>query len=225
MNNVVCYSAITGGYDKISDPFVVSDKIDYICFTDNIDRQKSNIWKFLPIPKELDGLSNVKKQRILKICPHKWFKEYDYSIWIDGNMQIKDDLMKLFNQYDITKNFFYVRKHPDRTCIYTESIECVKAKKDILKNIEPQMLRYKNEGFPQNFGLVESGILLRRHNEPKCILLDNTWAIELLNGSHRDQLSFNYACWKTGLTYGTMDKHTNIKHNQNSMFQWRVKHG
>ena len=37
------------------------------------------------MPQELDGLSNVKKQRMVKICPHKWLREYDFSVWVDGS--------------------------------------------------------------------------------------------------------------------------------------------
>ena len=37
------------------------------------------------MPQELDGLSNVKKQRMVKICPHKWLREYDLSVWVDGS--------------------------------------------------------------------------------------------------------------------------------------------
>jgi hypothetical protein len=42
----------------------------------------------MPIPKELQYLSDVKKQRVVKICPHRYLKEYDISIWVDGNFSI-----------------------------------------------------------------------------------------------------------------------------------------
>ena len=44
--------------------------------------------------------------------------------------------------------------------------------------------------------MVETGILLRKHNNNQCKLLCYAWAEELLKHSHRDQLSFNYICWK-----------------------------
>lgn len=84
MNKIVCYTCITGGYDRLKEPLVVSKGIDYICFTDN-PFLKSKVWQARPIPKELDYLSNVKKQRIVKICPHRYLKEYDISIWVDGS--------------------------------------------------------------------------------------------------------------------------------------------
>lgn len=84
MNKIVCYTCITGGYDSLKDPLVVSKGIDYICFTDNTFL-RSKIWQTRLIPKELNYLSNVKKQRIVKICPHRYLKEYDISIWVDGS--------------------------------------------------------------------------------------------------------------------------------------------
>jgi len=66
----VCYTAVTGNYDKVIDPVVVAEGFDYICFTDS--PFESAVWKCVPIPEELKWLSNVKKQRILKICPHRY---------------------------------------------------------------------------------------------------------------------------------------------------------
>lgn len=67
----VVYTCITGGYDSLKDPLVVSKDVDYICFTDNMNLI-SNVWHIWPIPNELKLLSDVKKQRIVKICPHRY---------------------------------------------------------------------------------------------------------------------------------------------------------
>ena len=68
--------------------------------------------------------------------------------------------------------------------------------KDKIDRTRPQIDRYRKEGFPENYGLLQSNILLRKHNEQDCIKLMEEWFNELKNGSHRDQLSFNYAAWK-----------------------------
>ena len=38
--------------------------------------------------------------------------------------------------------------------------------------------------------------MLRKHNEEDCVRFMEQWFEELKNGSHRDQLSFNYVAWK-----------------------------
>jgi hypothetical protein len=69
-----------------------------------------------------------------------------------------------------------------------------------------QVNKYKEEGFPKNFGLVQSGIIFRKHNDTSCIKLMEAWWKELEVESHRDQLSFNYAVWKTKVNFNYVDK-------------------
>lgn len=95
----VCYTSVTGGYDKVAEPSVVSAGFDYVCFTDHPFH--SDVWKCLPIPEELQFLSNVKKQRIIKICPHRYLQQYDLSIWVDGNISVIGDLNEFVKQYDL----------------------------------------------------------------------------------------------------------------------------
>ena len=55
---------------------------------------------------------------------------------------------------------------------------------------------------PRHVGLAETNLMLRDHHDPKCEEVMKLWESEVLKGSHRDQLSFNYACWKLGFKYG-----------------------
>ena len=197
MNNKVIYTCITGNYEKIVDPSYVQKDFDYICFTDNMN-QTSKVWKFIPIPEELTELTKVKQQRTIKICPHLYLPQYNESIWVDGSVDILGDMNDFIKNYCCDKNkSVFIRKHPVRNCIYKESVACSYGK-DTWANMKPQMDKYKNEHFPENYGLVESNMIYRRHNDPYCINLMNKWAAEVKNYSHRDQLSFNYALWKIG---------------------------
>lgn len=71
--------------------------------------------------------------------------------------------------------------------------------------MDAQMERYRNEGYPEHNGLIDSGILVRELKNQKVINLMETWWQEVLHGSKRDQLSFNYACWKNDFVYDTAD--------------------
>ena len=190
-NTVVIYTAITGGYDNILLQTYVNDGFDYVCFTDNPNLE-SGLYDIRPIPEELKKLSTVKQQRCLKINPHKYLSNYKISVWLDGNVELFGNPLELIDK----QNYIYIPKHPKRNCIYDEARECIRVKKDTSENIIPQITRYKEEGFPTNYGLVQSNIIIRRHNNQKCIKLMNCWWEELKNNSHRDQLSFNYAAWK-----------------------------
>lgn len=85
----VVYTCISGQYDILTDPVFINKEFDYVCFTDQ--PFYSEVWQIRPIPEELNSLSQVKKQRIVKICPHRYLPEYDLSIWVDGNIIIKGD--------------------------------------------------------------------------------------------------------------------------------------
>lgn len=195
-NKLVVYTCITGGYDTLREIRYMSPSIDYICFTDS-PSLTSRTWKVLPLPKELEfEKSVVKKQRLVKILPHKWFPEHDASLWVDSNIEIISDLIDFFKKYDLSKKILYVNKHPSRDCLYREQLAVVRLNKDTFENTAPQINRYRDEGFPEHYGLAETNILLRAHNDKRCVKLMDLWAKEIKEGSHRDQLSFNYAIWK-----------------------------
>lgn len=207
MNNIVCYTCITGGYDKLHVP-VECKGIDFICFSDR--PACAPVWQFRQIPEDLRYLSLVKQQRVVKICPHRYLREYDTSIWVDGNISIIGDLSKFIRQYNLDRTPFYTRIHPSRHCIYAEAQACIDLGKASAEEVSSQMARYQAEGYPKDLGMVESNIMLRRHNDSDCVLLDNLWATELIKGSHRDQLSFNYACWKRHFAPGYLTSEFSI---------------
>ena len=194
-NKKVIYTCITSGYDALKEPSVIDDGFDYVCFTDNASLT-SNIWDIRPLPKETEGLSQVKKQRFVKINPHLYFKDYDISIWIDGNVDLRGGLNELLDKIIKDDCSVYVPQHPARNCIYDEASIVIRMRKDTADNVKPQIERYKEEGFPSKYGLLQSNILIRKHNNEDCIKLMESWFDEVKNGSHRDQLSFNYASWK-----------------------------
>lgn len=48
--------------------------------------------------------------------------------------------------------------------------------------------------------------MLRDHHSRKCEEVMKLWKEEIIKGSHRDQLSFTYACWKLGFRYGHLNE-------------------
>jgi hypothetical protein len=91
-----------------------------------------------------------------------------------------------------------VFRHHARSCIYEEAEACKVRRLDSPELIDGQMARYREEGFPARFGLQELAVILRRHSEA-VEDFDRRWWEEISRGSRRDQLSFQYVRWKTGL--------------------------
>ena len=220
---IVVYTCITGGYDNILEPSVVTPGVDYVCFTDN-PAMKSKTWKIRPIPEELLGYSKVKQQRGIKILAHRYLPEYGTSIWVDGAVIVRGDIKEYLKTLDTKQYSVFVPEHPVRKCIYAEKDACVRIKKikgDEIALADKQMKRYHDEGFPANYGLVQTNVMIRLHNDIYSKDLMEKWWSELKDYSHRDQLSFNYALWKVG------DKKFKylIKTTCNSKtFNWIKKH-
>lgn len=194
----VIYTAVFGGYEEIFTPKFINENIDYICFTDDANL-KSNFWD-IRLVTDLEHLDNTRKARTLKILPHKYLGEYDFSIWVDAGFEIVYDVEKFLNRYSTSAKLLSVR-HTERDCIYDEANVCIAAKLDDENKINNQMERYKSEGYPQKNGLIESGVLYRKHKDQQIINVMNDWYYEVMNFSKRDQLSFNYVAWKHKLKF------------------------
>lgn len=211
---VCVYTVITGNYDKLRQPKVVNPEWDYICFTDQ--KVSSDIWQIRFIPKEVSELSNVKKQRYIKINHHKVLPEYDLTIYIDASMEIIKDLGELIDiNYD-----FIACKHPFRNCIYDECAAVVKGKRDTIENVNRVYTKYQSENYPAHNGLIETGFMIRK-NTPYVNEIMESWWDEVLNYSHRDQLSLNYVLWKQSktpkiinVTYRPPNKYINLYYHK-----------
>ena len=83
--------------------------------------------------------------------------------------------------------------------IFEEIKAVIKYKKETEKLGRLIYKRYKNEKFPDNKGLIESCLLIRKHNDKQCVNIMTKWYNEIENNSHRDQLSFNYVYWKNNI--------------------------
>ena len=208
-NKIVVYTCITQDYDNLLEPVFVDKEVDYICFTDNSELLKQNYtkntWKILDIPSDILSITEdkLKQQRLVKILAHKVLPEdYSLSVYIDANIRITfyiTDFLKKYLYSRRNNDFILIRKHPTRNCIYDEQKEVIRLGKDTFENTRQQMMKYIQEGYPAQYGLTENNILVRCHQDKRCIDLMNCWADEVIQYSYRDQLSFNYALWKTGL--------------------------
>jgi len=207
MNKRVIYTAIFGEYDNITEPSFIPDGWDFVCFTDG--DIKSDIWdvrKVLPLYE--DSTRNARKHKIL---PHRFLPEYDYSIWVDGNILVKNDVNELVEEY-LSEVNVAMMNHVDnqldsRDCVYEEANTILHFGKingnykDNPQLIINQMDKYKLDSYPSNNGLAVTMEVLRKHNELDVVETMERWWEELKYNSKRDQLSFNYSSWKTNLKF------------------------
>ena len=199
-DKIVIYTINIGGYDKLLQPLIINKNIDYYYLSDK-KPDFLGAWKYIDIKPYIEKLdvNKTRKSRYLKINPHLIFPNYKYSIYIDSNIRIIDDISCFISNIN-KKTKIAIHPHPYRDCIYKE-LKCLKIKgKGNYKEMKQQCDEYKNNGMPKEFGLFENNIIIREHNDPKCINIMEQWWNELNTKSERDQLSFTYVLWKNNYT-------------------------
>lgn len=205
------YTCQTGNYDYLPEQMMYDIKMfDYFYFTDNPEIIVCKPWKIVDInrfekmfPEQIMN-DNVKKARFIKTHPHLFFKNYEKSIWIDANMSFKTNPINLIKMID-DKCVFTSVKHQHRNCIYQEATAVLQLKKDNKQIVDTEIECIRHNMFPNNYGMIESGLMIRNHNDHRCISLMKQWWTMIENYSRRDQLSFNYVCWKNGFNYNAID--------------------
>jgi len=210
---IAIYTSIFGGYDNLIDEQFQMDGVDYICFTDrDIESKTWKVVKSTPIYN--DSNRNAKKYKVL---PHRYLNDYDWSVWIDGNIKVISDIRSLCNgdAYKLYDHML-VGEYDRRNCIYDEAQTIlnfgkinserypekgIKNWKDSPKLIVDQMNRYLSEGYPKQNGLSTTPIMVRNHMDDNVINNNEDWWSEIKHNSKRDQLSFNYIAWKNQFNF------------------------
>lgn len=190
----VVFTVLTGNYDVLQQPQAIDPSWDYVCFTDRAEG-KDGVWQIRPIPFE--GIP-VMRARWAKLHPHLLLPEYDISVFMDANLCIAS--ADFYAIADSCKAYFAVPDHCSRDCVWDELRYCF-LKDKVSTSAAVNWHRYlRCMDMPRHFGLAETNILLRRHNDPGVVAIDERWW-ELLVQSRgsRDQLCFTPALQQLAL--------------------------
>ena len=197
MRKICVYTCITGDYDNLQEIKNKEPGVDYYCFTNN-KNIKSDSWNVVYIQDE--KIDNTRLARKIKILGHPIIMDkYDISIWVDGFISEMNVFDFLHEQCDLDSYDFICFKHSQRDCIYEEAEECIRQGKDDPSLIREEMKFLRKKGYPRNNGLIESTVLIRKHNNPKVKKTMKIWFDMVAKYSKRDQLSLNYAIYETGI--------------------------
>lgn len=200
-NNTAIITAVTGNYDNpVNQPFI--DGVDYLYFTDG----KSlfpipEIWTVHRLPESDDYLDDRRKSKRPKLNPHSIdiLNNYKYIVWIDGEMVIRDRDF-LDKAFMFMNNGWIVSPHPDsvvengRHCAYGEAT--IRPPKYENEPLDEQCEFYREDGFPENYGLYACGFSIRDMSNDKVKKVGELWHEQNLTWSYQDQVSFPYCLWK-----------------------------
>ena len=192
---LVVFTAVIGDRDPLRPPAALAADVDYICFTDRLDRPSLG-WTLRPV--EWVGRDPVRTARKYKLLSHQHLGEYRYSLWLDANITPACDPWSLVEEFGGGADIV-LHQHPHRSCAYDETAVCISMHKDLISTLERQRRHYEQELFPHHHGLYETGVLLRRHSDAVSAFNERWWR-EVVEFSSRDQISFPFALMKSPVT-------------------------
>lgn len=195
----VIYTCLVGGYEELFQPNVIDRSFDYICFSNDIADTNVGVWKIKRIPYEDKNLTRL--SRYVKLLPHKVLCNYDYSIWLDANIQITGKEFFNFIDKRIEEQALIAQvPHSTSKDVYHEIRNAYYGEKVDWRSARRQMRYLQKMGFPEGLGVFENNIILRKHNDEKVKSISEVWWHEFCSSAPRDQFSLSYVYWKFHFT-------------------------
>lgn len=216
---MLVYTGIFNRYDKLAEPCVANDDVEYVCFTDSTELT-SDIWDIRLFSG--DQLSPAGKNRFIKMFPHRLFEGYseDVSVYIDGNIQILCDPTKYI--HSVSESPIAAPKHPNRSSIDEEVNRLIELGIVNPNPAKRQLERYHTSGFTNQVPLTDNCILVRKHSNPRLQNAMADWWNEYQSGISRDQVGLGYALWKHGITIRLLDDSPNYWLTSDSSRSFRL---
>ena len=166
--------------------------VEYIAYTNDPDL-KVEPWVMVVEEdvKEMRLNARHKKTQLHKLHP-----DDDYRMWIDSFCKINTHPQNMVEKY--LKDFDIVTSpHAERNNILEEGNVLLNWKPEQSKGLQEGVTSYLEDGYIPNV-LYETKIIIQR-NTPQIRKMQDLWWEEIQKHCIRDQMSFPYVIWKTGL--------------------------
>jgi hypothetical protein len=191
---IAFYTCLFGRYDFISKPNKeLIKKFNFYIITNQKDFNRKN-WNKIYVNKK--NYNNFLLSRYYKFFFHQKIKRYEYSVYLDGNVLLKNNFIELLNKFINSNKEIGLFKHSSRKNVYQE-LDANLANNKIEKNDKEKILKFfkKNKYYSLN-DLSENCVILRKHNSKKLFKTMTCWWRLLRFFIKRDQISLPYALWK-----------------------------
>ena len=154
MKKILVYTVITENFDTLLPIKFPEKNVDYYCFTDSKELTASD-WKIRYIENKENLNSRVLSKKYKIMGDQELEKKYETVVYMDGSIQLECPITKIINKFcDFNKNSIFFLPHTERNCTYQEGEEVIRLYLDNPRIIKQQLNLYKEEKFPENYGLV-----------------------------------------------------------------------
>lgn len=198
---LLVYTCVIGGYDRVFPPIRSAYHVDHLLVTDDPNVEVEG-WKTLIVNPAAFGSATL-ANRYHKMLMHRVRPGYDVSLYVDGNIRLLGDMARFVANTHADRNALTLFRHDRRDSVIEEIEICEKLGK--LK--DPLLARsrlesFREEGFPDNLGLVEAGVLIKDHRHAVTDVIMSEWWAEYSKAPTRDQLSLPHVLWKSRAPVG-----------------------
>lgn len=201
MKKIAIYTALTGGYDNLIQPQCVDNEFAYICFSNDIKEKRVGVWEIRSIPVVVRNQQRL--SRFPKMHPHMLLAEFNYSLYIDANIDIRDESFYGYIRRHILDGIELAgMEHLEVDCAYEEGLRVITSRKERNWRAVLKLMRFlRRENFPFHWGMYEANCILRNNHSEKVAKQCEIWWDCFDKYAQRDQLSFSYSLWKVGLPF------------------------
>ncbi len=194
---ITIYTSVFGAYDIPGDLRPLPENVKAICVSDKeYDGWDNRIVKPLGLSKSELSKSN----RLYKLQPWLVDDSCDINVYVDGCIKkiVWDNLFELCETINDVDTHAIFIKHPREGGLTLPEIREIarQGKADIHKMLE-QFKRYSLDGYRDEVHIIAANTQIRKTNSESLNNMLGFWWNEVLNGCHRDQISFGYSVWKT----------------------------
>lgn len=130
------------------------------------------------------------------------YTDCDAAVWLDASFEVLGSGFAGFARAALEQDDFVVWQHPEgRVDITDEAQVSMTLKKYQGSHIKEQAAFYKQQGFPENWGLFAAGTIGWRFT-PTVKRFGSLWLRECHDWSIQDQVSLPYLLWSEGMKFG-----------------------
>lgn len=208
---ITVYTAHIGNTDALEEPSYVAPDVQYRCATDQ--PLTSEVWSPLEAPV---GQDSSMRARRFKLTLHETARAMDFYVWQDCRFSLAVD-PRIFAPMLMHADLLVMR-HPFCGNLVAEVAELKRRRLVDAHRLDAQLKRYREAKFDVDGALHSSTGLLVRRNDGRTRRFNELWLEELERFGHtRDQMSFDYAAWKSGMRIGYLEG----EYRRNPWADWR----
>lgn len=190
-------SAVYGAYDTLKPvPEQRSGAgVDWVLITDDASLRSGTLgWRVVYEPRP--GVHPNRAAKAPKMRPWE-YTQAPASVWLDASFRVTspDFATGALALADPIAQFV----HPWRDCVYTEAAASAGIPKYAGEDFPSQTREYRLSGHPEHWGLWATGVIARRHDDPRVRDLAERWSGMIDRYTFQDQVSQPVALREAGL--------------------------